>query len=140
MLFFLSILSGILIAVMIAQNGALSSQYSNYHATVLVHAVGLASILLWMLLRHEKPHWNKHTKPHYYFGGLLGVLTVLFNNLCYTALGVSLTLALGLLGQCVAGGIVDHFGLFGLSKLPFQKGHILSFFFIIAGIIVMLNF
>ncbi len=138
MLPFLSIISGVLIAIMIAQNGGLASSLGNYHSTVAVHVVGLLSILLWMLFRREKLHWDRSTPWAYYLGGALGVITVVTNNLCFFSLGVSLTLATGLLGQCVAGGIVDHFGLFGLPKVPFRKQHLISFGFIIAGIAIML--
>ncbi len=138
MLSFLSIVSGVLISLMIAQNGGLAGLYGLHHSTVLVHVVGLCSILLWMLLRREKPRWDRSTPWPYYCGGVLGVLTVVFNNLGFAALGVSLTLALGLLGQCIAGGVVDHFGLFGMPKTPFRKGHLVSFGFIIAGIALMM--
>lgn len=138
MLLFLSILSGIFIAVMIAQNGDLGAAYGNYHATLLIHVVGLCCILLWMLARREKIRLDRSTPFIYLLGGAFGVGTVVLNNLCFWDLGVSLTLALGLLGQCMAGGLVDHFGWFGLPKRPFQKQHLLSFFMIAAGIAVMM--
>ena len=137
MLLLLSIISGMLIAVMIAQNGALAALVGNYHSTVIVHVVGLIAILGWMLIRREKFRWDKTTRWYEYLGGVLGVVTVVTNNLCFFTLGVSLTLVLGLLGQCIAGGIVDHFGLFQLPKKPFRKGHLVSFGLIIAGIVVM---
>jgi transporter family-2 protein len=125
---------------MIAQNGGLAGLIGNYHATIIVHVVGLISILLWMLIRREKLHWNRSTTWPYYMGGVLGVITVVSNSLCFFSLGVSLTLALGLLGQCAAGGIIDHFGLFGLPKLHFRKQHWLSFGIITAGIAMMCIF
>lgn len=139
MLVALSLLSGALIALTVAQNGELALLFGNYHATVLVHGVGLAAILLWMLLRKEKPTWNRSTPWPYVLGGVFGVLTVVLNNLCFVSLGVSLTLALGLLGQCLAGGLIDHLGLFGLPKLPFRRGHVLSFGLIAAGLVLMLT-
>lgn len=138
MLSFLSILSGALIAIMIVQNGGLAEGIGNYHASVIIHVIGLLSVLAWMLIQREKLHWDKRTPWAYYLGGVLGVITVVTNNLCFFSLGVSLTLALGLFGQCVAGGVVDHFGLFGLPKMRFRKQHLLSFGFIIAGIATML--
>lgn len=138
MLSLLSILSGAIIAVMIVQNGGLAGLYGNYHSTVIIHVVGLVTILLWILLRREKFHWDKTTPWPYYLGGTLGVATVVANSVSFAALGVSLTLALGLLGQCLAGGFVDHFGLFGMPKLPFRKQHLVSFGLIVAGIVVMM--
>ena len=137
MLSLLSVISGILIAVMIVQNGSLAEQSGNYTSSIVVHAVGLVAILLWMFFRREKFRWDARTRWPYYLGGVLGVLTVVANNLCFFSLGVSLSLALGLLGQCIAGGVVDHFGLFGLPRLPFLKQHILSFGLIVSGIVMM---
>ncbi len=138
MLSFLSVLSGVLISIMIAQNGGLADLYGNYHSSVLIHVTGLAAVLLWMLLRREKLRWDKTTAWPYYLGGVVGVLTVVANNLSFATLGVSLTLALGLLGQCITGGVVDHFGLFGMPKTPFRKQHFFSFGLIIAGIVIMM--
>ena len=137
MLLFLSIVSGAFISVMLVQNGGLAEQFGNYRSSVIVHIVGLTCILLWMFLRREKFRWDKTTPPAYYLGGVLGVITVVTSNLCFFSLGVSLTLALGLFGQCLFGGIVDHFGLFGLPMVPFRKQHLISFGFIISGIAIM---
>ena len=137
MLTFLSVLSGSLIAVMIVQNAGLAEMFGTYHSTVLVHIIGLLGILFWIFLKREKLHWDRTTPWYYYLGGVLGVLTVALANLTFFSLGVSLTLSLQLLGQCIAGGIMDHFGLFGLPRTPFRKQHLLSFAFIIAGIMMM---
>ncbi len=140
MLTFLAILSGSLLAITIAQNGDLAVYHGNYHATVMVHAVGLVCILIWMLLKRERFRIDPKTPFVYLMGGVLGVLTVVLNNLCFVELGVSITLALGLLGSCLAGGIADHFGLFGLTKKPFRRQHILSLGLIAAGTAVMMLF
>ena len=133
----LSVFSGVLIAVMIAQNAELASISGNYHSTVMVHCVGLLSLLLWMLLRREKFRWDRSTRWFEYLGGVFGVITVVACNLTFFSLGVSLTLALGLLGQCLAGGLADHFGLFGLKRIPFCRQHFVSFGLILAGIVMM---
>lgn len=138
MLTLLSILSGMLISIMVAQNGALSEMLGNYRATVIVHGVGLIAILLWMLIRKQKFSLQKGLPWYDYLGGSLGVLNVVFTNLCFPTLGVSVTLALGLLGQAAVGAVIDHFGLLGFQRLRFRKEHILSFGLIVAGILVMM--
>ena len=140
MFLLLSIVSGIIIAVMIAQNAGLSEAFGMYHSTVIVHIVGLFCILLWMLLRREKFRWNLKTLWPYYLGGVFGVITVVLANFTFFSLGVSLTLALQLFGQCLAGGLVDHFGLFGLPKTPFRRQHWISFALISTGLVMMYLF
>ncbi|NCB31179.1 MAG: EamA-like transporter family protein, partial [Clostridia bacterium] len=72
---FLSVISGVLIAVMIVCNGDLSSVYGNYQATVVIHATGLVCILLWMLFRREKFSLSRGMPFLYYLGGVFGVCT-----------------------------------------------------------------
>ena len=138
MLTILAILSGALIAITVVQNGDLALYFGNYWGTVIVHAVGLVTILLVLLLRRERFVWNRRTPWYAYFGGVLGVLTVLGSNQSFATLGVSISVAMMLLGQALMGVAVDQFGLFDAERRPFHPKHILSFILIIGGIGVML--
>jgi transporter family-2 protein len=55
MYYLLSLLIGILVAVMITVNGGLTTLYGVYSATVIIHIVGLLLIGLAVFLRREKP-------------------------------------------------------------------------------------
>ena len=138
MLSFLALLAGALIAITVVQNGDLAIAIGNYHATVLVHVVGLVAILLVLLIRRKRFTWNPKTPWYAYFGGILGVLTVLGSNLSFAAVGVSVAVAMMLLGQTLMGAAVDQFGLFGAQRRPFQPGHLISIGLIITGIATML--
>ena len=138
MLIFLAILSGALSAITVVQNGDLSLYLGNYQATVLVHAVGLLTILTVLLIRRERFRWDPQTPWYHYFGGVMGVLTVLGCNLSFAALGVSVSVAMMLLGQTLMGAAVDQFGLFGARRRPFRPAHLISFTLIVGGIAVML--
>ena len=137
MLAILAMLGGALIAVTIVQNGDLALYMGNYHATVLVHIVGLATMLLWLLVKRQRITWDRKTPWYAYFGGILGVLTVLANNVSFAALGVSVSLAAMLFGQAFFGALIDQFGWFGAEKRPFKPAHLLSFALIIGGVAVM---
>jgi len=52
-------------------------------------------------------------------------------------MGVSLTLAVSLLGQSLAAIIIDHFGLLGMKKIKFERQKITGLILIVSGIIVM---
>jgi bacterial/archaeal transporter family-2 protein len=138
MLTLLAVFAGALAAVSIAQNGDLSAYLGNFRATVVVHAVGLATILLWLLLRRRKIVRDPATPWYAYFGGVLGVLTVYVSNLGLAALGISATVALMLLGQTLMGAAVDQFGLLGTERRPFRPQHLISFALVAGGIVVML--
>lgn len=136
----LSAFIGALIAVMILFNGALSNAAGNYTSTVIVHITGLVGIILVLLISKSKIKLNKKIPLYLYSAGAVGVFTVLFNNLSFKALGVSLTLALGLLGQSFASMVIDHFGLMGMKAIKFEKKKYIGLAFIILGIIVMTVF
>ncbi|MCL2287305.1 MAG: DMT family transporter [Firmicutes bacterium] len=138
MYYFLSLLTGILITVMVVFNGELTGQYGIYFATVIIHIAGLLLITAVVLIRRDKvfavryPAWL-------YLGGAIGVMTTVFNNLAFGRISVSAILALGLLGQSAAGLTIDQFGFFGMQKHPFTKGKLVGLFLIIGGIGIMVD-
>jgi len=135
----LAVVAGALAAISITQNGDLALYLGNFRSTVIVHAVGLVTILLWVLLRRQKFRWDRTTPWYAYLGGVLGVLTVYGCNVSFAALGVSVPVALMLLGQTLAGAAVDQYGLLGAEKRPFQPQHLFSFALVAGGIVVMLT-
>jgi len=137
MLALLAMISGALIAITVVQNGDLALYMGNYSATVLVHLVGLVTILLVLAVKRDKFRLDRSTPWYGYFGGVLGVLTVLGCNVSFAALGVSISVAMMLLGQALMGVAVDQFGLFGAEKRPFKPQHLISFGLIVGGVAVM---
>ncbi len=118
--YILSILTGTLIAMMVAVNGALTSAYGVYLATLIIHAVGLVFISLICAIRREKPLTRRRLPLWLYLGGVIGVVTTVFNNLSFGRISMSAIVALGLLGQAVASLLIDQFGLFGMQKRAFR--------------------
>lgn len=141
MTIFFSVLSGVLIAAMILVNGDLAVAWGNYHATVFVHLSGLAAISLVVLFRREPLRGSWRAAPwHFYLGGVIGIMGVVGNNLSFAALGVSATLALGLLGQTAAALFIDSFGWLGAKKIPFDKRRLVGAALIAAGAAAMMLF
>ena len=138
MYYVFSLLTGILISVMIAFNGGLTERLGIYSATVIIHIAGLILITIIVLIRRDRFITLGH--PWFlYLGGAFGVLTTVFNNLSFGRISVSAILALGLLGQSMAGLVIDQYGLFGLQKHPFTKGKLFGLILITGGIGSMIN-
>lgn len=131
---------GMLIAVMVTFNGALAGYTSSMFSVLIVHVVGLLAIGTIVLVRREGFKLEERLPPYLFFGGMIGVLLTYLNNICMNALGVSLTLALGLLGQAALSGVVDHFGLFGMNVYRFEVKKLFGFGLVLAGIIFMVLF
>jgi len=138
MFYALSLLMGILISVMVAFNGGLTSMYGVYSATVMIHIVGLLLIVAVVLFKKER-FFPGRFAWFLYMGGAIGVLTTVFNNFSFGRISVSAILALGLLGQSVAGLVIDQYGLFGMRKHPFSKEKMIGLLLILAGIGAMVN-
>lgn len=135
--YLISVLTGIILAIMIALNGNLGNATGNYVSSVIIHFVGLIGIIIVLIVTKSKIK-NLKGIPFYMFsGGLIGILTVLSTNISFSNLGVSLTVSLALLGQLITSIVIDHFGYFGLTVTRFEKKKTIGFGIIILGIYVM---
>lgn len=134
----LALLTGAAIALSILFNGDLAAAYGNYPSTVFVHLSGLVLVLLWFLVRRERFTLDRSMPKLYYLGGALGVGTVVLSNLAYAALGVSVTVALELLGQVLMSCLIDQFGLFHAQRRPLTWRHGFAIALIAGGIAVMM--
>ncbi len=133
-----AVLTGGLTAIMVTFNGVLAGNLDNFIALIIIHIVGLITVGAIILLKQKKFDFNKDIPFYYFTGGAFGVFLVFFNNITFNAIGVSLTLALGLLGQSVAAIIIDHFGLIGIKASRFDRRKIIGFGIIFAGIVFMI--
>lgn len=126
---------GALLSVMNLLNAQLAAVYGNWGSTVIIHGVGLLTLLplafTWGRPRGRAP-W------YLYGGGLIGIITVAFCNLGISGLGVTANLVLMLLGQLTCSTIIDQFGLLGARRVPLTWGRGLSLAVIALGDVVML--
>lgn len=136
----LSAFIGALITFMIFVNSTLSGQIDGYLASVVIHVVGLIGIVMILIVKKLKISFDKTIPLYLYSAGIIGVFTVLSNNLTFNKIGASLTLALGLFGQVVASILIDHFGIIGMKKIAFDKRKFIGLFIIVIGISVMTIF
>lgn len=134
----LSILTGVLIAGMVAINGALTAQYGVYLSTVIIHIVGLVLISIVCLARREQPAKRRKLPLWFYFGGIIGVGTTVFNNIAFGRISLSAIVALGLMGQAVSSLCIDQFGWMGMPKRPFRPVKLTGLLCMLAGCVYML--
>ena len=112
----LALFIGAIISIMLSFNGTLESNVGSTYSVVIIHAVGLITILIVAATKKEK-FIIKESIPFYlYLGGIFGVMLTLVNVITIGSIGVALTTALAVFGQLVFSSLVDHFGLFGLDK------------------------
>ena len=135
----LSVSCGVLIAVMVFINGRLSTALGVPAAVAVIHAGGLVITILPLVLRRENPFRRNGTPLGYYAGGLIGVLTTLFNTLAFGRISLSTIIALSLLGQVLTSLAVDRFGLFGFPRRRIHAGMLAGILAVGCGILAMLR-
>ena len=136
----LSIFIGILIGLMTCFNGMLSTYTGNYTSSVIIHAVGLIGVIFILIFNKSKIKFDKGLPLALYSAGIIGVFTVLFNNMTFLPLGATLTMALSLFGQTISSLVIDHFGLLGVNISKFNIKKLIGLGIIILGLIIMVIF
>lgn len=134
----LAFLCGVIVTTMNIFNNQLSTYCGVYLSTVIIHFVGLISFIIIIKLKNQKILFKNHLPIILYTGGMIGVLTVMFNIIAINSLGAALLTALGLLGQLVTSVILEDNGWLGSiqQKITFPK--LISLAIIVMGIGVMI--
>ena len=129
---------GALVTLMISLNGQLAQQTSQAFALVVIHLAGLSAVIAAFIITRTPPAVPANPLPWYFYsGGVIGVFMVFGSNVSFGAVGASLTLASGVLGQTAGSLTVDTAGLFGMRKYRFIKEKWSGLAVICLGIFVM---
>ena len=133
----LALVIGALISVMISFNSGLEGYVGSTYSVVIIHAVGLIAILIVAAIKKEKIVIKEAIPFYLFLGGIFGVMLTLVNIITIGGIGVALTTALAVFGQLVFSSLVDHFGLFGLTKYEFNPKKLVGFFIVFVGLVIM---
>jgi len=129
---------GTLITLMVMFNSVLSVEAGHLLSLLVLHIVGV-SVASCVLLFKKNKIKGKKLPFYFYSAGMLGVLIVYSNNLCFNILGASVTLSLGILGQSLGAILIDSTGFLGMKKHPFDSKKIAGFLTIFAGVLMMVD-
>ena len=122
-------LSGVTMAIQGSINSALGKIVGLWETTFVVHLTGLLLIvvLLFIFRVGDGCLVDLLQAPWYtYLGGVLGVLIVYTVISSIPKVGVAPATTAIIVGQVLTAGLVDHFGLFGMNKIPFSIYNILG--------------
>lgn len=135
----LTLINGVILAIMVFFNGMLSNITGPYIGTLIYHIIGLFFIILIALIK-KNSFCNLKKIPFILFlPGILSVVTILLNNISIPQIGVTLAGGVGLFGQLVMSSLVEHFGLFGMPINKLKRGKVLGLSIISLGIIAMIT-
>ena len=133
--FLVAAISGVAMAVQGTINSSLSQKTSILSATLVVHIIGtlvaLASVLAW---RAPLLKYNWSSVPWYlYLGGILSVLIVGLVAASIPKIGVCNATTAIIIGQVSMAVLIDHFGWFGISRVPWTPSQLLGIALFAAG-------
>ncbi len=128
---------GSLISIMLSMNSGLERSLGQVRSLLIIHIVGMLLVSAILAIRRERPLLKSGLPWFYYGAGAMGVLLTFLNNWAIGALGVTITLTLGILGQLSASALIDHFGLLGMVKRPLKPGKFAGLALVLAGVFVM---
>jgi len=117
----LAALSGVLMAVQGSINASLSKAIGILEANFFVHISGTILILcLLFILKLGKGSFNTYTEAPWYafLGGIVGVGIIYLVVVSIPKVGVANATTAIIVGQVLAALSIDHFGLFGLQRMP----------------------
>lgn len=134
---FYALLIGFLITCMLIANGHLQNSYGPALSLVIIHGVGSVVLIIMLFLSQSKIKFKKKVPWYIFSSGSLGVLLIFINNTTMARIGLTMTIALGMIGQIIVSALIDHLGLFGLSKRKNDYRKLFGYGIIAIGIAVM---
>ncbi|NPV26460.1 MAG: DMT family transporter [Firmicutes bacterium] len=112
--------AGMTMAVQGTLNSILGKVIGLFESTFVVHLLGTLTVAVLLLLRLGQGglvRWSQ--APWYvYFGGLLSVLIIYGVSVSIPKVGVGNATTMIVICQILTAVAIDHFGLFGVERLP----------------------
>jgi len=118
-----AMLAGLTMALQGSLNSLLGKVVGLLEATFIVHIIGTLTVVVGLfalglgrgnLLRLPEAPWYSLA------GGILGVIIVYGVVFSIPKLGMAVATTAIIVGQVSTALVIDHFGLFGLEKIPFS--------------------
>jgi len=137
----LALLSGVAMALQGSLNAALAKIIGLLQATLVVHLTATITVILLLLFPLSPGGLGKITQVPWYLllGGIIGVLITYGVVVSIPRAGVALATTAIIVGQVTTALIVDHWGLFGLEKIPFTWWKALGLVLLASGACLMLK-
>jgi transporter family-2 protein len=121
--------------------GPLGKAVGELWATFSIFSVGAALTFILMLFFSPRNSPSFFSQPSWtLLGGLLGPVYVIILTIAAPAIGIAMTMIGVLAGQVFKSLMIDHYGLFGSAHRKIDKRRIIALLFIIAALVLMVNY
>lgn len=128
-------------AVQGSMNSAVSKTIGLSESTFTVHFSATVIMIIILILGISRGDWSNYSRIpwYYYLGGLIGVVITYTVVISIPKLGAAVATTAIIVGQVLTACMVDHFGFFGLEKMPFTWLKFLGLIFLSIGAKLLLN-
>ncbi|MDR3563394.1 MAG: DMT family transporter [Negativicutes bacterium] len=138
----LAMVSGVLMAVQGSLNAALSKTTGLWEATFIVHVIGAAALVL-VLFAFKLGRGDLAAlaqAPWYsYLGGIASVFIIYLVAASIPAVGVANATTAIIVGQVLTATAIDHFGAFGLERIPCGPSQLIGLVLLAVGAKMLLK-
>lgn len=133
--FLMAALAGAAMALQGTFNTAAAKQIGVVENTLIVHAVGLLTIGVVLLLGFGKGDFSRlgAVPPYGWLGGVLSAVIIFAVIAGMSKLGVGNATAIIILFQVTMALLIDSFGLFGAEKVPFAWVRLFGILLLVVG-------
>ncbi|MDI3481296.1 MAG: bacterial/archaeal transporter family-2 protein [Tepidanaerobacteraceae bacterium] len=133
--------AGMAMAVQGSMNSAVSRAIGLSQATFVVHFSATIIMVIILIFGISRGDWGNYSLIpwYYYLGGLIGVVITYTVVISIPKLGVAVATTAIIVGQVLTACMVDHFGFFGLERVPFTWLKFLGLIFLSIGAKMLLN-
>jgi transporter family-2 protein len=132
-----TLLAGACQSAMASLNGMLTEHVGMFGMSLMVHAIGGILLIFYMKVTTKEKLKITGLPWYLYSAGFFGIFLVASSSYCIGVLGVSFMTCISVTGQLVISAVIDHFGWFGVSRVPFNLRRIPCFLLILAGLIII---
>jgi bacterial/archaeal transporter family-2 protein len=125
---------GVAVGLQAPVSGTIGQRLGGASSSLIVHISGavLSAILLFLRGGERIRDWT--SLPWYMLGsGIFGVILFQTINWTFPRLGVSVMVALIIIGQLTTGLVIDHFGLLGTAVRHIDLTRIIGLFVLMLG-------
>ncbi len=115
----IAVMGGILAGTQAPINGELGRRIGSLEAALVSFFIGTLVLTLMTLFIGKGHVLQALSGPKWQLsGGVLGAIFVTAIIICVPKLGVATTIFSAIIGQVVISMVIDHFGLFGITRNP----------------------
>ena len=136
----IGLIGGVAVGTQAPIAGAMGQRIGGASSSLIVHLGGVIASLLLLIARRGEQIEGWRTLPWYMLGcGAFGLVLYLSLNHTIPRVGATAAIAMLIVGQLLAGMVIDHFGAFGLATRALDPGRIAALVLLFAGAYLMVR-